>query len=118
MPPGTLGVEAVGTVTAEDYSTVLVPALEAALERGDVRLMYVLGDDFDSYTAKAVWADARLGTSQWRSWQRLALISDADWLENAVKALGWMIPGDVKVFETDEVAEAKAWLVGIDLDDD
>jgi hypothetical protein len=41
----------------------------------------------------------------------LAIVSDADWLENAVKAFGWMMPGEVKVFEPDDVDDAKAWLV-------
>ena len=50
MPAGTIGFEATGTVTAEDYETVLVPALTAAIEAGPVRLLYVLGDDFESYS--------------------------------------------------------------------
>ena len=61
MPPGTIGVEAVGKVTEDDYRNVLVPAVSAALERGDVRLLYVLGKDFDSYSAGALWADTIIG---------------------------------------------------------
>ena len=46
MPPGTVGFEAVGKVSEEDYRSTLVPSLTAALEQGDVRLLYVMGDDF------------------------------------------------------------------------
>ena len=49
MPLGTIGLEAVGKVTEDYYRDVLLPAVSAALERGDVRLLYVLGKDFDSY---------------------------------------------------------------------
>ena len=56
MPPGTIGIEAVGKVTEDDYQNVLVPAVSEALERNDVRLMYILGDDFESYSPGALWA--------------------------------------------------------------
>ena len=116
MPVGTIGLEAVGKVTDDDYRDVLVPAVSAALERDDVRLMYVLGNDFDSYSAGAVWADAKLWVQNIKGWKKVALVSDADWLENSVKAFHWLIPGEVKVFETDDVDDAKEWLVGLDDD--
>ena len=116
MPPGTLGLEAVGKVTDDDYANVLAPAVTAAAERGDVRLLYVLGEDFDSYSAGAMWADSKLFAQHRKAWKRVAIVSDADWLENSVKAFGWLMPGEVKVFETDEVRDAKAWLVGLEDD--
>ncbi len=110
MPPGTIGLEAIGKVTDEDYERVLVPAVTAALERKDVRLLYVLGDEFDSYSAGAVWADTKLWAGHLTSWQKVAIVSDADWLENAVKAFGWLMPGEVKVFDDDDLDDAKEWL--------
>jgi hypothetical protein len=116
MPAGTIGLEAVGKVTDDDYRDVLLPAVSAALERSDVRLMYVLGEDFDSYSPGAVWADTKLWVHHIKGWKKVAIVSDADWLENSVKAFHWLIPGDVKVFETDDVDDAKEWLVGLDDD--
>src|SRR3954452_11610536 len=110
MPPGTVGLEAVGKVTAEDYRDVLAPALQEAVDRNDVRLLYVLGKEFDSYAPGAAWQDTKLWASNLKSWKRIAVVSDADWLENSLQAFGWLVPGDIKVFETDEVLEAKRWL--------
>ena len=118
MPAGTIGFEAVGKVTAADYDDVLVPAISAAIERHDVRLLYVLGEDFDSYSPGAVWADTKLWAGHMKAWKKIALVSDADWLENSVNAFGWLIPGKIKVFETDDVDDAKQWLAGRDDDDD
>ena len=117
MPVGTIGVEASGKVTEDDYKDVLIPTVSAALEAGDVRLLYVLKDD-SKYSPGAVWADTRVWAKNLRGWKRIAIVSDADWIENGVKAFGWMMPGKVKVFDDDEVREAKAWLVGIEDDDD
>jgi hypothetical protein len=113
MPVGTVGLRASGKVTEEDYQNVLVPAVNAALAAGKVRLLYVLSEEF-SYSPGAMWADTKLWFKDLKGWERVAIVSDADWLENAVKAFGWMMPGEVKVFESDDVRDAKAWLVGID----
>jgi hypothetical protein len=117
MPTGTVGLEAVGRVTDEDYRDVLVPTVTAALERGEGRLLYLLGEDFDSYSAGAMWSDAKLFAGHPKGWKRVAVVTDADWIENSIKAFGWLMPGEVKTFDTDELREAKAWLVGIEEDD-
>jgi hypothetical protein len=109
MPPGTIGFEASGKVTDDEYREVLVPAVKAATEAGGVRLLCVLADG-TSYSPGAVWADTKLWAGNLRSWQRVAVVSDADWLENAVKALGWLMPGEVRVFDDDDVEDAKKWL--------
>ena len=115
MPVGTIGFEARGTVTSEDYETVLVPGLTAALEGGEpVRLLYVLGDDFESYSAGAMWSDTRLWAGHMGAWERIAVATDVDWVEHAIKAFGWMMPGRIRVFDDDEVDEAKAWLAATD----
>ena len=80
MPPGTIGVEARGKITEEDYRDVLVPTVEAALTTGDVRLLYVL-DEGAEYSAGAMWADSKLWTKHLKSWSRVAVVSDAEWLE-------------------------------------
>ncbi|HET6849956.1 MAG TPA: STAS/SEC14 domain-containing protein [Gaiellales bacterium] len=113
LPAGVVGVEAQGQVSASDYEEVLVPAVDAAREAapdGKVRLLYVLGSDFPDYTAGAAWEDAKLGLGRIRSWERIALVSDAEWLRRAIHGLGWMMPGEVKVFETDQTANARAWV--------
>lgn len=74
-------------------------------------------DDF-SYSAGAMWADTRLWARHLKGWRKVAVVSDADWLENSIKAFGWMMPGDIEVFEPDEILEAKQWLVDLDDEDD
>jgi hypothetical protein len=110
LPDGVVGVEAHGKVTAEDYEDVLVPAVEAARTHGKVRLLYVFGDDFPDYTAGAAWEDTKLGLGHLRSWERIAIVSDEDWLRRAIGGLGWLMPGEIKVFETDDLDDAREWV--------
>ncbi|MBO0845095.1 MAG: STAS/SEC14 domain-containing protein [Nocardioides sp.] len=110
MPDGVIGLEASGEVTADDYRDVMVPVVTAAMEQGGVRLLYVMAEHA-KFSPGAAFADAKLGISHLRGWEKVAVVSDADWLENSIKAFGWMMPGEVKVFDDDEVDEAKARLV-------
>jgi hypothetical protein len=116
LPEGVVGVEAQGKVTSEDYERVLVPAVEAARAKsgdGRVRLLYVLGHELPDYTAGAAWEDAKLGLGHLRSWERIAIVGDADWLRRAVGGLGWLMPGEIKAFGLKELDSAREWVSSV-----
>jgi hypothetical protein len=111
LPDDVVGFEAVGKVTEEDYEQILAPAVEEMIAaHGKVRCIYVLGEEFEGWTFGAMWEDAKVGGSELRKWEKIALVTDTDWVRHAVKGLGWMIPGDVKVYPVAELADAKAWV--------
>jgi hypothetical protein len=111
LPDGILGFEASGEVTADDYRLTLDPLVAQATAGGaKVRALAVLGPDLRGYKGGAALEDAKLGLRSWSSWERIALVTDDGRLREAVHLLGWMLPGDVAVFPTDQRAEAVAWL--------
>lgn len=111
LPDRVLGLRASGEVTADDYKSVLVPAIEEKLTRHHrVRLLYVFGDEFKGYTGGAAWEDTKVGMKHLTSFERVAVVTDADWLENLIKAFGFAFPGEVRVFDNDDLDEARAWV--------
>lgn len=113
LPSTVVGFEAVGTVDAADYQTTLDPAIDAALRSHEhLRLLYVLGEEFRGYSGGAMWEDTKLGAEHWRAWEKIAVVTDAPWLADGIKALRWIVPGKVRVFPTDRLAEARAWVAG------
>ena len=112
-PRNVVAIEAVGHVEAADYKDVLEPAVAAALETGEkVRLLYVLGPEFDGLSPGAGWEDTKVGIGHWNSWERIAVVTDRDWISHAVRALAWMLPGEVGVFSIDAQDDATAWVSG------
>lgn len=111
LPDAIVGVRASGEVTAEDYRTVLIPAVQAALE-GDrkVRFLYVLGDDVTGFSAGAAWQDTKLGVGHYTRWEKVAVVSDNEWLRHSVDVFGHLIPGEVKAFHLDQEADARTWI--------
>ncbi len=110
MPPGVLGFEAVDDVEEEDYKNVLVPAIEAAIaEHGKVRLVYLLGPEFDEYEGEAVWQDLKLGMSHPASFERIAVVTDARWAGPALKLFSVLWPGQTRAFPLADLESAKEW---------
>ena len=111
LPDGVVGIEAVGDVTLEDYDDVVTPAVERALaSHQKIRLLHVLGDRFTGHSASALFEDAKLGLSNVRSIERIAVVTDLEHFRALVKGAGWTLPGDLKLFSNAERAEAEAWV--------
>jgi len=110
MPAGVLGLEAVDDVEKEDYENVILPAIDAAIaEHGKVRLVYVLGPEFDDYERDAVWEDLKLGARHPASFERMAIVTDARWAGPAVKIFSVLWPGQARAFPLSELESAKRW---------
>jgi len=46
------------------------------------------------------------------AWERLAVVTDKDWIRHGVAAFSWVIPGEIRVFELSELELAKVWTGG------
>jgi SpoIIAA-like len=111
LPANVVGFEAVGELEATDYKAVLDPAIDAALAAHDkIRFLYVLGNEFDGYSGGAMWEDAKVGISHWSKWEKIALVTDHTAYVDGIKAFSWMMPGEVKVFSTANLDEARTWV--------
>jgi hypothetical protein len=111
LPPGVIGFEAGGKLAAEDYRDTLGPAVKAAAAAGEVRLVLVM-PAFEGIDPGAVWEDAKMGLTNWSAWKRIAVVTDIEWLINALRWFGWMTPGEVKHFPLTERDDAIAWAAG------
>ena len=111
LPDNVLGFAAKGRVTASDYESVIIPAVEALFSRqSKVRFLYHLGEDFSGFEVAAMWDDTKLGLKHLSGWERMAVVSDVEWIRAAIKIFGLAIPGHVRVFHNSELGEAKRWV--------
>ncbi|MBM3659780.1 MAG: STAS/SEC14 domain-containing protein [Actinobacteria bacterium] len=109
-PDGVLAFRAVGEIGKADYEQVLEPAVEAMVgERGEVRIVYVLSDEFEGYSVAAGWEDTKLGIAHRSAWKRCAIVTDHDWVRHGIGMFRWMFPGEIKVFEPNALGDALAW---------
>jgi hypothetical protein len=116
MPGETLGFRLSGKVDRDEYFQLLDP-VKARLERGEkVSFLVATAPEFDGIDLAALWEDVKqapsIGLKHRSSWERMAVVTDKDWMRNAIAAVGWLVPGEIRVFEPGELEEAKAWTGG------
>lgn len=100
-----------GHVTAHEYQAVLMPRVEQALQQHDkVRVYYQVDDDFTGIEPGAVWEDIKVGMQHRRHWDRIAVVTDVDWIRNTMRAFGFLMPCEMRIFPTTERARARDWI--------
>jgi hypothetical protein len=111
LPPDVLGIDASGKVTHEDYRKVLIPAAEAKMIHGPVKMLYVAGPEFSGYELEALWDDAAFGLKHWRQFSRIAMVTESAWLRAAATMFSPFFPSEIRLFKISELAAAKDWIV-------
>lgn len=107
-----------GQVTKADYDTVLIPDLEGKLVRHKpVRLYCEIAPDYVGIDPGAVWEDTKFGFSHLFDWDRAVMVTDVEWMSQAVKffggVFGFLAPvGEWCVFPLAEADRAREWIVG------
>ena len=111
MPVGTIGFEAVGEVEDDDWEETVEPVLRREIADGrPVRLLYLLGPESRDVEGDAMSADANFRARHATSFERVAVVSDEDWMRPALRALSFLLPGKAKGFHVRELDAAKSWL--------
>ena len=112
LPDNVVGIVASGQVSASDYEAVFVPTVESRLKRLDkLRLLYRLGPEFKGFTAGAMWDDLKLGAAHWKAWERVAVVTDVEWIANLTRVFSFAMPCPVRVFPNSAIAQATDWLI-------
>jgi hypothetical protein len=111
FPDNTVAVACRGKVTKRDYDTVLVPTVEKALKARDkVRIYYEIGADFAGIDPAAAWEDFKVGMGHFTHWERIAVVTDVDWIKYTMGIFTFLMPGDMRLFPTAEAAQAREWI--------
>ncbi len=112
FPGNILGFMCNGRVTKADYDAVLVPAVRNALRTHDkVRLYYETDADFAGLEAGAMWEDFKIGVEHLTRWERVAVVTDVEWIKYTVRFFSFLMPGATKLFSRSEAAQAREWIL-------
>jgi hypothetical protein len=109
LPDGVVGLEAIGKVTSDDYTSVTLAIENALAAHEKIRLIHVLGERFTGFADGGMWRDAKLGLFHVFSFERIAVVTDLDSVRTLVKGGGWTIPGEIRLFSNAEREEAVTW---------
>ncbi|WP_163647693.1 STAS/SEC14 domain-containing protein [Modicisalibacter sp. 'Wilcox'] len=112
FPDSVLAFVCHGQVTKQDYESVLTPAVERALQNHyKVRLYYETAPDFAGIDPGAIWEDTKVGLGHLARWEKFAVVTDVEWIRHTIRLFSFLMPGEMRIFSTDEAAQAREWIV-------
>ena len=112
IPENVVAIACEGRVSRKDYDDVLVRAVTAALQRHKkIRLFYEITPQFSGIEAGAIWEDFRIGMEHLLRWERIAVVTDIEWIRHTVNVFRLLLPGKIRVFAGNEAEVAHQWIV-------
>ena len=100
-----------GTLTAQDYTDIWLPKLEAVIgAHGKIRALIYFDETFEGWDAGAMWQDAKFGFSHADDFEKIAVVGAAEWVETVVNLFGHLMQGTVETFPTGALEKAYAWI--------
>lgn len=111
LPDNVLGMYAEGKITAADYETVLIPAVEEKLRTNKkMRVLYQIADSFEGFELKAMLDDAKIGIGDLSAWEKLAVVSDHHLINSTARFFGHFMICEIRIFSTADLDAAKKWV--------
>jgi hypothetical protein len=115
MPVGTVGFQAIGEVEDDDFERAVEPVLRAEIAAGrKIRLLYLLGPEMREYEGDTLAEEMKFAARHPTQYERVAVVSDEDWLRPALRVLSVLVPGQLRAFPVAELAAARTWLATTD----
>jgi hypothetical protein len=115
MPKGVVGIRVSGHLRGDDLRD-FKPAMEGLLETDEIRIVEVIGPDYEGFGPGGLVEDLKLGFGalfqHHSAFKRIAVVTDKHWVANTLHALAWMVPGELALFGLDELDRAKEWAAG------
>lgn len=111
FPDNVVAIVCDGRVTGADYDSVFVPAVENALKNHEkVSVYYEIAPEFSGFDPGAMFEDFKVGMGHLTRWERIALVTDVEWIRRATQLFSFITPGEMKLFPTSQAKEARAWI--------
>ena len=68
----------------------------------------------DRGSTEWIWAQCGrtcVGFGHLGQWERIAVVTDIDWIKHAMQLFGFLLPSKTEVFGVAQATDAKAWIV-------
>jgi hypothetical protein len=98
-----------GEIGKPEYDAV-ISALEQQIEaHGRVSVVEVI-KSFSGMPPSLWWKDVSWGFSHLNQFARAAVVTDQGWIGPVARAVGALMPAEIRAFRMDEIEEARAWV--------
>jgi hypothetical protein len=105
-----LGFKVTGDVAEEDYKKVMIPEIQAIIDKeGSISLLLDLRE-FKQQSVAAWWADLNVGFTYHKKIDKMAMVGDKTWEKWISKLADPFYAKKAKYFHPDDIDAAWKWL--------
>ena len=113
FPPHVAAYKASGAISKEEYEQVIMARVdEVAAEYGKINFLVLLETSFHNYSIGAFFDYLKVSFEHFTRWQRMAIVSDENWVRKAHEILSPFVHGEIRSYKTEEFKAAKEWVSG------
>ncbi|MXS70398.1 STAS/SEC14 domain-containing protein [Flavobacteriaceae bacterium W22] len=101
---------ATGEITKEDFENIVIPRVKKKVEQfNELNYLLYLDTDLGNFTAGAWLQDALLGIKNLTRWNRAAIVTDKEGVQNFTEIFSVLMPGEFKSFPKKNLYNALFW---------
>ncbi|MDP9960798.1 STAS/SEC14 domain-containing protein [Chryseobacterium lathyri] len=109
-PENVAAFSATGDVTKEDFENLVIPHVKEKVDQfGELNYLLYLDTDLDNFTMGAWLQDAFLGLKNLTKWNRTAIVTDKEGVQNFTEIFSVLMPGEFKSFPKENLYNALYW---------
>jgi hypothetical protein len=111
FPPYVAAYRAYGIVQKQDYEKIVMAKVdEAAARYGKINFLVLLQTDVWNYSFTAFINHIKVSFEHFSEWNRMAIVTDKQWLSKAYRVLNHLVPGEIRGYEIRQFDEARYWV--------
>ena len=111
VPSNVAAFRAIGNVSKEDYDNVLIPAIDALVEKQDkINFLLVLDTSLSNFSLAALAKDLGVGVKHFTKWHKMAIVSESKPINIFTDLFSFIAPGEAKGYTHAELPDAIKWV--------
>lgn len=110
VPNNMVAFRAEGEVTKKDFDIVKEQVSQLVEHQDKLNYLLYLDTDVKDFTAGAWVEDALLGIQNITKWNRAAIISDSESVQNFTSVFSKVMPGEFRGFDKNHFDQAVSWV--------
>jgi hypothetical protein len=109
-PENVAAFNATGEVTKEDFENLVIPRVKQKVDQfNELNYLLYLDTDLDNFTMGAWLQDALVGLKNLTKWNRTAIVTDKEGVQNFTDIFSVLMPGEFKSFPKGNLYNALYW---------
>jgi len=109
-PENVAAFNATGEVTREDFESLVIPLVKQKVDQyNELNYLLYLDTDLDNFTMGAWLHDVFLGLKNLTKWNRAAIVTDKEGVQNFTDIFSVLMPGEFKSFPKENLYNALYW---------